>query len=323
MQSLSQSLSQFLPRCLMSLLLGLGLLSPLKAPAAETLKPDTLWLRQELRRMGLSRAFTEESLRHYEPEGFKTVLTLNLLGFLQPPGQHMNHVTPQAVKEAAKFIRENKKAFAEAQEKFAVPADVISSLLWIETRHGDDVGRFHTLSVFLHLLQADLKKNRRELISLALKKNQKERRYSSKELRTLMAERTKKKSQWAREQLVALASLRKKKHLDVTTLRGSFAGAFGLPQFIPSSYRDFATAFKETATPDLNTSADAIFSVANYLAENGWESQDKDSQVAALMKYNNSRDYADSILEISKQVPAQVLPLPPQREVSSAEKDAP
>lgn len=302
---------------ILSLSVASSVASWARPAAKKPMTPNTSWLRKELQRMGLSKGFTEESLKYYEPKGFHTVVSLNLLGFLQPPGQHMNHVTPQAVKQASRFILANQEAFDKAQEKYEVPADVISSLLWIETRHGEDTGRFHTVSVFLHLLQADLKKNREQLTKLALEKNKKNRKYSTQRLRRIIKERTAKKSQWAREQLIALASIRKKKHLNVKTLRGSYAGAFGIPQFIPSSYRDFATSLKPESTPNLSEKEDAILSVARYLSLSGWESQSADAQVEALMKYNNSRDYADSILEISKQVPSKTSS-PANREVSSS-----
>lgn len=263
---------------------------------------NKVWVRKELTRMGLSKSFIDESLKHYDQDTFKMVLTLNLLGFLAPPGQHMNHVTPEAVREAGKFIKANKKAFDTAEKTYQVPPSVVSSLMWIETRHGEDVGRFHTVSVYLHLLQADLKQNRAELTKLAIQKNKKDNQYTTAKVKEMMPERTKRKAQWAREQILALAAIRKQKHLNIKTLRGSYAGAFGLPQFIPSSYRTYAVSMKPKATPNLSKPSDAIMSVANYLKKSGWKSKKSTSKVAALMKYNNSRDYADSILAISKRV---------------------
>jgi membrane-bound lytic murein transglycosylase B len=292
----------------MFLSLGNTVFADPKTPATldhEVLEADEKWLHKELKKMGLSKGFIAESLKYYEPESFEKVLTLNLLGFLNPPGQHMNHVTPQSVRESIKFIKENKKAFDLAKEKYQIPANVISALLWIETRHGDDVGRFHIVSVYLHLLQSDLLQNRKKLMLLAIEKNNKELEYTEDELKTVMAERTKKRSLWAREQIIALASIRKKRHLDLRKLRGSYAGALGLPQFIPSSYKDFAKSIKPKAIPNLNTAGDSILSVAYYLSKHGWKNHNAESKITALMKYNNSRDYADSILEISKRASTQ------------------
>ena len=294
------------------LLLSLALSASAKSPAKTVLTANKVWLEKRLTKIGLSQAFIREALKDYEPQPFEKVLTLNLLGFLRVPGQHMNLVTPQAVHETAKFIAENQDSFDLAKEKYKVPADVISALLWIETRHGQDVGTFHTVSVFLDLLQADLAPNRKELIKLAYVQNVKNQQgYSRKNLRQVMAERTKKKAQWAEGELIQLAAIRKEKNLDIKTLRGSYAGAFGLPQFIPSSYRMYAKSVDPETTPDLSDDGDAIVSVAYYLMKSGWRGSrvgagtHQDNRVIALMKYNNSRDYADSILTISRRVAAE------------------
>ncbi|MBK9321531.1 MAG: lytic murein transglycosylase [Bdellovibrionaceae bacterium] len=273
-----------------------------KAKGSAPLRANEIWLKKELEKIGFSKSFISEAMETYEAESFDKTLTLNLLGFLRPAGQHMNLVTDQAVSEATKYIKGNKRAFTYAQKKYRVPPEVIASLIWIETRHGQDVGSFHTLSVYLHLLQADLNKNKTALTRLALVKNKEEQAYTPSELRKLMTERTRKKAKWAREQLIALASARKQKHFDIKTLRGSYAGAFGLPQFIPSSYLAYAKAKKPKAVPNLMKSSDAILSVAYYLSKHGWRNNKFSAKIAALMKYNNSRDYADSILAIAKRV---------------------
>ncbi|HEY8269363.1 MAG TPA: lytic murein transglycosylase, partial [Pseudobdellovibrionaceae bacterium] len=209
-------------------------------------------------------------------------------------------------------------AFVLAEEKYQVPDNVIAALLWIETRHGENLGHFHIVSVYLHLLQSDLRSNKKALTLLAIEKNKKVLEYPEEDIKSIMAERTKKRTLWAREQLLALASIRKKKHLDLKKLRGSYAGALGLPQFIPSSYQDFAKSIKPKAAANLNAPGDAIMSVAYYLSKHGWQNCDAESKIAALMKYNNSRDYADSILEISKRTAAQNH-IPNARRISSTD----
>lgn len=283
------------------------------------MKANKAWVRKELTKMGLSKSFIKDAMKAYEPESFEKTLTLNLLGFLNPPGQHMNLVTPKAIFEAGNFIHDNQDTFHEVESAYNVSPEVISSLLWIETRHGEDTGSFHTLSVYMHLLQSNLRRNKLPLTKLALVKNLNQKEYTPKALRKLMALRTKRKSEWAKEQLIALAAARKNRNLDMITLRGSFAGAFGLPQFIPSSYLDYAQSIDDTA-PDLQTVEDAIFSVAHYLSKHGWKADLDESKVNALMKYNNSRDYADSILAISKKVTAGSPGTKKARELSSSGK---
>ena len=64
----------------------------------------------------------------------------------------------------------------------------------------------------------------------------------------------------------------REEHVDVKGIRGSYAGAMGMPQFISSSYRHYAIDFDGDGKRDLwNSTADAIGSVANYFKEHGWK----------------------------------------------------
>jgi membrane-bound lytic murein transglycosylase B len=295
----SQLNPKFWARILVVFVLGLGGFA--QAQMLLNASPDTKWLRKELKRMDLPSNFVTDVLHDYQTESFEPVLRMNLLGFLKPP-QHMDLVTPEAVTEASRFLKENRKDFEQAQNRYQVSPDVISALLWIETRHGDNLGQYHIVSVFLHLLQTDRPAIREKLTAMAIAQNKSLKEYSAGELKKVMRERTKRKAKWAADEIRALASIYKKGQLNLHTLRGSYAGAFGLSQFLPSSYRDYARSAKDQGNPNLMKPGDAIISVAHYLSRHGWKNQKSNRKVKALMSYNNSRDYADSILEISKRV---------------------
>ena len=111
-----------------------------------------------------------------------------------------------------------------------------------------------------------------------------------------------KKSDWAFEQLAALEKLYKKDRKLALNLEGSFAGAFGIPQFIPTSYFTYARPFKKAVVSDLYKPEDAISSVGNYLKKTGWNSKKKSKRMKALMHYNNSEDYALSIQDLSNRI---------------------
>lgn len=312
---------KFLVNLIVLLCLGLpAFAAKTKHKNKSPLQADTVWVEKELTRMGLSKSFVAESMKYYEPSSFDPVVTLTMLSFLRPPGEHMDRVDAEAVAKTQSFIRENQKAFDLAEEKYDVSPSVISALLWIETRHGQNTGKFHIPSVFMHLLQSNQPRNRIALTKLAFERNKKENRYTRKELRKMIAEKTKKRSQWAREQLLALAAIRKQRHLDIRTLRGSYAGAFGLPQFIPGSYLEYAKPFKTGGVAKLTEAPDAIMSVGYYLHRSGWKSESDDAKVDALLKYNNSRDYADSILEIARQATVAAVNTTKARGVSSVKE---
>lgn len=270
--------------------------------AKSSMKPDFEWAAARLKKKGMPKAFIEMLRSSYDQKSFERVLSLNLLGFMSPPS-HMKLVTDDAVENSRSFIRKHGDAFQGAQERYGVPAEVISGLLWIETRHGALTGSFHVPSVYLHLLQANRPANRAKLLQVALKKKS-DKKYTRKQLIGRIKERSKRRSDWAMEQLVALNDIRSRKMKDLAKLKGSFAGAFGLPQFIPSSYQVWAATNKAEAAPNLFDITDAIYSVANYLHVHGWKTQDESTHIKALMHYNQSRDYAESILEIARRIQA-------------------
>jgi len=145
-------------------------------------------------------------------------------------------VEPKRIAAGRVFMEKNSKALARAEEQFGVPAEVIASIIGVETIYGKHMGRFGTFAALTTLAfdyppRADL--FRKEL-----------------------------------EHLLLLAREEKRK---VGDYQGSYAGALGLPQFLPSSIRAYATDFDENGHIELSTSpTDAIGSVARFLSMHGW-----------------------------------------------------
>jgi membrane-bound lytic murein transglycosylase B len=277
-----------------------------KKKSQDQLSPNLSYLKKNLKSLELPKPFIQFALQNYEKKDFARTIRLNLLGFLKPP-EHMDHVTEKAINNTMIFTKKHQKALKVAFEQYQVPPEVISSLLWIETKHGKDLGTFHIVSVYMHLIQATERNNESLIVKLALEENKKLNKYTPEALTTLMKERVVRKSKWAEEQLIALSEIHKRNNTKLRTLRGSFAGAFGLAQFIPSSFRDFAVSFNKNKFIDLKKPEDAILSVAHYLNQHGWDPSRASTQLEALKKYNNSTDYADSILEIAKQASIKVI----------------
>ena len=118
-----------------------------------------------------------------------------------------------------------------------MPASIITAIIGVETRYGAVTGRYRALDALTTLTVAGLPRSA----------------FFGRELRELLL-------------------LGREERLDLTGLNGSYAGALGLPQFIPSSYRAYAVDFDQDGRRDLlGSPADAIGSVANYLRRHGWE----------------------------------------------------
>ena len=107
---------------------------------------------------------------------------------------------------------------------------------------------------------------------------------------------SKRRSDWAKGELVSLFLLVRESKADIFELKGSWAGAFGLVQFVPSSYRLRAVDGNGDGKIDLFDFEDAIFSAANFLKAAGYRSGDAAAMEKAIFQYNHSRAYVKAIL---------------------------
>lgn len=139
------------------------------------------------------------------------------------------------------FWREHARWLARAEAGHGVPAEIVVAIVGIETFYGRIMGDFRTIDA-LATLSLDFPPGRRD------------------------------RSAFFRDELLALLVWCRREALDPQEPRGSFAGAIGLPQFMPSSILRFGVDFDADGRIDLRSNpADAIGSVAHYLAQFGWQ----------------------------------------------------
>lgn len=152
------------------------------------------------------------------------------------------------------FWQEYRAALAAARQRTGVPEEIVVAIIGVETIYGRHTGDYATLAA---------------LATLAFD-------YPSPDL---AGSRT--RSALFRRELEELLLLARETHRDPLSFKGSYAGALGLPQFLPGSVRRYAIDGDGDGRIDLaNSPADAIASVANFLREHGWE-QDSPVTVAA------------------------------------------
>lgn len=134
------------------------------------------------------------------------------------------------------FWRANRNALARAERAHGVPAEVIVAIIGVETFYGRNTGRWRVVDA---------------LTTLAFD-------YPA-------------RANFFRSELESYLLFAREGNLDVFAMRGSYAGAMGLPQFMPSSARRYAVDFDKDGVVDLRRStSDAIGSVANFLKQHGW-----------------------------------------------------
>ncbi|WP_153099707.1 lytic murein transglycosylase B [Paraburkholderia hayleyella] len=147
------------------------------------------------------------------------------------------------INAGVKFWRDNQATLQRAYQEFGVPPEIIVGIIGVETIYGRYMGNFRVLDA-LTTLSFDYPNtaNRAERQAL-FRKN----------LEDFLL--------WTRDA-----------QIDPTTVLGSYTGAIGIPQFLPSSIVQYAVNYDGNPRIDLRSSqADAIGSVANYLKQNGWE----------------------------------------------------
>ena len=150
-------------------------------------------------------------------------------------------VEPQRIAAGTRFWQDNAEWLQRAEERWGVPAQIIVGIVGVETFYGRITGNFRVLDV-LATLSFDFPTGRSD------------------------------RSAFFRDELEAFLLLSRREGLDPTLPKGSFAGAMGLPQFMPSSINRYAVDFDGDGRIDLaNSTADVIGSVANYLAAFGWQ----------------------------------------------------
>lgn len=211
---------------------------------------------------------------------------------------YSSHYNDRAVSKSKEFLGENDAILQLAENKYSVPKEIITSILYVETRHGGYLGNNNIVSVFLSTALAD-QKEFIELNARTLKETYTDNSDDLNKFLKKLNERAKFKTNWAMEQLIALEKLNKVSPIPITEIQGSWAGAFGMSQFLPSSYMSWAVDGNGDGVINLFDKEDAIFSVANYLSSNGWGKTETKKR-KAIWHYNHSNAYVDAVIKLSE-----------------------
>jgi len=115
-----------------------------------------------------------------------------------------------------------------------------------------------------------------------------------------MATLPNRRSEWAEEELVQLLVICRNEGKDPLSIKGSWAGAFGLCQFVPSSFLTYAVNGDGDGVVDLFNFFDAMASIANYLKQNGWQSNSLALKKKAIFAYNHCDNYVKAVLAYAK-----------------------
>jgi membrane-bound lytic murein transglycosylase B len=171
-------------------------------------------------------------------------------------------VTKQSAARGKRFWQANAATLERAEREYGVDPATIVAILGIETQYGRNLGHYRVLDA----------------------------------LTTLMLEYPR-RSAFFEHELEEYLLLTRELGVNPLELRGSYAGAIGVPQFIPSSHRRYAVDFDGDKHIDIvDSAADAIGSVANYFKQHGWQ---RDGPIIADIKLDGG--LADWVKQIDHQ----------------------
>lgn len=204
-------------------------------------------------------------------------------------------ITQARIDRGLQFWQENQAALQRAEQTYGVPAEIIVAIIGVETIYGGNTGSYRVIDA-LSTLAFDYPP----------------------------------RAPFFRQQLKEYLLLTREEQVDPLSLKGSYAGAMGLPQFMPGSFRAYAVDFDGDGRIDIwQNPTDAIGSVANYFIEHGWQPGE---QVAVRADVNDPElaaqgisaglDPSSTMAELAKLGWMPRTALQPQRKVTAFRLDA-
>lgn len=201
-------------------------------------------------------------------------------------------LSDKSIKNARAYMEKHAEILDKAQEVYGVDKTIITAITLVETRLGTYVGNRAVLNT-LSTMAAIADKEERENLWNAISNS---RRLT----KDKFEKKADQKSEWAYKELKAFLKFSKQEALDPPAITGSYAGAMGICQFMPSNALTLAKDGDQDGKIDLFSHADAIHSIANYLKRYGWKpSVTRQQAHKILYKYNHSNYYVDTLLKIS------------------------
>ncbi len=220
-------------------------------------------LKEALSKNGFSLKFINQVSKHFIP--LHIVLRKNF-HHKESAAQYKHYFNAESIKRITSFYKMHKNLFMDGGKQ-GVDGTIIASILFVETNFGKQIGGYSVSNVYANII-AFGNKNKAE----------------------------KRKTNWAIKQMRALQTMWKKGKINIFALTGSWAGAFGISQFIPSSYIAYAVDGNGDGKIDLYNLNDAIASVSNFLIKEGWNGKNR---LKTILHYNKSIYYGQTVIKLS------------------------
>jgi membrane-bound lytic murein transglycosylase B len=200
-------------------------------------------------------------------------------------------LSDESIEKARQYQLDHKADLEKAENEYGVDKNVITAIMLVETRLGKNVGSscvINVLATMASLEDPDI----RELFWKQIPESNR----ISKEEYDVKAPQ---KAKWAYEELKAFLKYVDREGIDPSSINGSYAGAMGIAQFMPSNVLTLAKDGNQDGSINLFHHEDAIVSIANYLKRYGWKPDITPEQAYDVVyHYNHSKYYVTTILKI-------------------------
>jgi membrane-bound lytic murein transglycosylase B len=204
-------------------------------------------------------------------------------------------LSPEAVLLSKQFLRQNLRILRNAENRFYVEKEVMVAILLVESRFGENIGKYRLIPTLASIAQVDSPDH--------LQKNYVILRDKDPDLSYEWLEGlAKRKANRAYHELKCFLNIIRYEKIDPLEVYGSYAGALGMAQFIPSSYLSYAIN-QESFEKWLLSKEAAIFSIGNYLKSHGWrKGLPIEKKKRVLWYYNRSKPYGETILQVAQKI---------------------
>jgi membrane-bound lytic murein transglycosylase B len=205
---------------------------------------------------------------------------------------------PERLSRARAFLDKHREILIRIEDEYRVPKEIEVAILLVETDLGRYLGPGRAFNILASMAAAtDIDRVKSWLPPELLVSTERER----------VEKKLKDKSQWAYEELRALLVYSEQNKLDPLEIKGSIFGAIGFCQFMPSNAIRFGIDQDHNGKIDLFSRADALASMANYIRNYGWKNNlSRDEQEAVILRYNYSRPYAITVLDVAERLSSSV-----------------
>ncbi len=197
-----------------------------------------------------------------------------------------------SIGRARKYMQKHQAQLEMTEKTYGVDKRVITAIILVETGLGTTLGNSPILNTLSSLSAFDDPAVREDFWKTFKRKDEISRKDFEK--------RAVRKAAWAYKELRAFLKYTQNENFDPLVIRGSYAGALGIAQFMPTTLLAYARDGNQDGVIDLFTHADAQASIASFLKRYGWKPGiDAKDAKTIIYRYNHSDYYVNTILKIS------------------------